>query len=339
MNHWKQPMLVLLCISTSFAPRLRAQQAKAAPAVKQDNEVHFVALEEYEKRGKVLKIREKMMAEREEKARRDTFLQGAAASLQLIPQQYAPDEQLVQYIGLRRSLLEELDSLGDTANRQVELAGLLDTAMAAGGLLPQVADYLKESRQQLQNMNVSQTKAQKQITEMLQTVKLAIQNVPPPASFKNESGMTMRLIRGGKNAFYISGQPVAVGINWQEAQELARKTTHRENAIYALPGQEQLSVLEQRKIFPEQPIWTARQWTPEENGEEQMLERFGVQEYLVWNPKGVLGARKSFGELPFARYPQMAVYLVTSSRTGWNVRWKSIMQKMANQPAGKEEQK
>lgn len=338
MNHWKQSILVLMCISSLFAPRLRAQ-AKADSSVKQDNEVHFVALEEYEKRGKILKIREKMMLEREEKERRDKFLQGASANLQIIPQQYSPDDQLVHYIALRRRLLEELDSLGDTANRQVELAGLVDTAMAAGGLLPQVSDYLKESRLQLQSLNTSQTNARKQITEMLQMVKLAIQNVPPPASFQNESGMTMRLIRAGKNAFYISGQPVATGINWQEAQELARKTTHRENAIYALPGQEQLSVLEQRKIFPEQPIWTARPWAPEENGEQQMLERFGVKEYLIWNPKGVLGPRKSFGELPFAKYPQMGVYLVTSARTGWNVRWKNIMQKMANQPAVKEEQK
>ena len=325
-------------MGTFSSPSLRAQ-VQASPAVKQNNDVHFIALEEYEKRGKILKIREKMMAEREEKTRRDTFLQSAAANLQLIPQQYTPDEQLVQYIALRRRLLEELDSLGDTTNRQVELAGLVDTAMAAGGLLPQVSDYLNESRQQLQGLNVSQTNARKQITQMLQMVKLAIQNVPPPPSFQNESGMTMRLIRFAKNSFYISAQPVATGLNWLEAEELARKTTHRENAIYALPGQEQLNVLEQRKVFPEQPIWTSRPWAPEENGEQQMMERFGVKEYLVWNPKGVLGPRKTFGELPFAKYPQMAVYLVTSSRTGWNVRWKSIMQKMANQPAVKEEQK
>ncbi len=191
--------------ATTAATTAATIAAAAAPAEK---EPFFPALEEYEKRGKVLLIREKMLFEITARDERVKKLDAMAVSFQTIRRLTDGDQQLTQYLQLRRRVLEAIDEISDANNRQVELAAMVDTAMTAGGLLPQVSTYLQDVRRQLLDLGVQQQTAEKRLQASHQTIKTAIQNIPPPAVFVSKTGIEMRLVGTGREMFYVSSRPI-----------------------------------------------------------------------------------------------------------------------------------
>lgn len=295
---------------------------------KKDDELKFVSLEQYEKRSKVLQIREKLLSEISAKTQRDKSVQSMEATFYSAVRMRQGDEQIVELINLRRRVLEVSHEISDAAGRQVELAGLIDNAMAAGGLLPQVQNYLNEARTQLRSMGIAQDALQKKLQVSLKQIDMAVQNVPPPASFKTSGGIEFRLVAAGANSFYISAFPVGENATLEEAYRASVEMTNKEGVLYKLPDAAEVRVLSQLDMKPAKAIWTLQGWGDDDAENVRMSQRFGVKMYTVWDPQGTMGRGVTFGELLFARYQEIGYYLVTSSRTGWLDRWNRIAASM-----------
>lgn len=324
-DHTMQVKLLLL-IATLTVPAI----CSLAQESKKEDEIRFVALEEYEKRGKVLQIREKLLYEITAKQDREKNILALEATFGSIARMSDGDKQIVEYINLRRSVLEALDEVKDSNLRQVEIAGLIDSSMAAGGLLPQVSNYLTEARTQLRAMGVAQQSLGKRLEKTLNLIKTAMLSVPPPKMFTNKSGIEMRLVPAGQLSFYISFNPVSQNgmVSLTEAVGNTRVLSSKEGALYRLPDLSELKILSQVKLYPKTAIWSIAKWQSSDAEAERMSGRFGVTLYFVWDPARVLGREETFGELPFAKYGKLDYYVVTSAKTGWQHRWDTIIASM-----------
>lgn len=350
---WLLSCMALLLASAWKTWAQNAPATAADDATQAEKGAFFPALEEYEKRGKVLVIREKMLFEITAREERVKKLDAIAVSFQAIRRLKDGDEQLTQYLQLRRRVLETIDEISDTNTRQVELAAMVDTAMTAGGLLPQVSTYLQDVRRQLLDMGVLQKTAERRLQALHQAIKTAIQNIPPPAVFVNKTGIEMRLVGAGRGMFYVSSRPIPGAsfqalqaaptapapataapagesaptgdISMAEAVNFTRWLSEQEGVGYRLPEVAEVTVLQRAGVLPESAVWTLTPWRPADDLEfGRMCERFGVTLYHVWDPKRVFGREIFWGELPEARYPGLGFLVVTSARTGWLERWNRI---------------
>ena len=99
--------------------------------------------------------------------------------------------------------------------------------------------------------------------------------------------------------------------------------------IYVLPDINQLKILSLTNYAPSCALWINSPWQPNDLDSERALERFAVSFNIVWDPLRLFADSVTFGELPFARYPQLGFAVVTPTQTGWNLRWQRLLNKMA----------
>ena len=307
-----------------FAALMLAGQAYSQTN-KQTGELKFNSIEQYDNRSTVLQIKEKLVNEWNSRALREKTIQSIEASYISAVRTKKDDEQLIEFIGLRRRILDVDHELKDSIENQVELAGLIDKAMASAGLLPQVQDYLYEARAQLKSMGIAQDALKKKLAVFLKQIDAAIKNVPPPASYKIANGKEFRLVSAGNNSFYISTEPLGENITLEAAYKESLLLTESEGSVYRIPGMSELKILSQLNMIPPMAVWSSHLWSYDDPENSRMSERFGVKLYMIWDPKNSLGRGVTFGELPFARHPKIAYYLVTSSRTGIQNRWNRIL--------------
>ena len=306
---------------------LLAGQA-SAQGEKRSDELKFNSIEQYEKRSTVLQIREKLLAEINAKKLRDKTMQSIESRFVAAVRNLKGDEQIIEFINLRRQLLEVDNDLKESVEQQVELAGMIDNAMAAGGLLPQVQGYLNEARTQLRAMGVSQEALRKKLAASMKQINMAMNNVPPPASFKTSGGIEFKLVSAGVNSLYISASPLGEDATLEEAYKASLALSEKEGGVFMLPGMTELRILSQLNMNPPKAVWSSHVWTNDDTESARMSERFGVKFYMIWDPANTIGRGVTFGELPFARHPQVAYYLVTSRGTGMQHRWNRIMSSM-----------
>lgn len=290
----------------------------------------FPAIDEYEKRSAVLKIREMLLNETDAKEKRDKTVQQIEASFYTAQRMTDSDAQLTELIRIRHAVQDIFEEVKEATGRQVELAGMIDKAMAAGGLLPQVSAYLGEARTQLRTMGTSQDALAKRMQGLHERVKVAIRNVPPPRIFTSRTGVEFQLIAAGKNSFYVSSKPVSAGnVTLEEAYFYARDFSQREKALYKLPTMAEMKLMNQVGFKPVCAIWSIQPWGVDDPDVVRMSERFGVKMYWIWDPACKLGRQPTFGELKFAKFPSLGYYLVTGAKTGWQNRWDRIIADMA----------
>ncbi|MDQ0288212.1 hypothetical protein [Oligosphaera ethanolica] len=101
-----------------------------------------------------------------------------------------------------------------------------------------------------------------------------------------------------------------------------------ENHTYVLPDNNQLNILSLTSYTPSCAIWINSPWLPNDSDTERALERFAVSFNIVWDPRRLFAESTTFGELPFARYPQLGFVIVTHRNTGWYLRWQHLLDKM-----------
>lgn len=307
-----------------FAALMLTSQAHSQ-AAKNANELKFNSIEQYDNRSTVLLIKEKLDNEKKAKELREKNFQSIEAGYINAMRTKKDDEQIVEFINLRKRLVEAEQELKLAIEHQVELAGLIEKSMAGGGLLPQVQTYITDARAQLQSMGVAQEMMKKKLATSIRQIDTAIKNVPPPASYKTADGTEFRLVSAGRNSFYISSEPLGENITLEEAYKASVAMTQAESGTYRLPGITELKILSQLNMTPEKAVWSSHIWSYDAPEESRMSERFGVRLYMIWDPRNTLGRGVTFGELPFARHPKVAYYLVTSSRTGVQGRWNRIV--------------
>ncbi len=373
------------CIYGGILPLLAQAPANAKPPAAApadaNPDVRFRALDEHEQRGAVLKIRDKLLYERGEEAKRVRTIAGFTNALQntlMNPDDMQQLEGLVTLWQEANNVLEEVNSAN---RRQIELIGLIDNAMLAGNLPPQVANFLQEAKKQASQLGFNQINQAKQLRGFGQAVQMAIYNVPPPKSYLSHAGITMRLCRQGKDVFYVSDKPITAAqyqavtqppagdnanlatandipsppktdVSFTEAMSFCRQLSQFEqNAymllnmnrgnhyplipqagtdkqLYVLPDNSQLKILSLASYTPPCALWINSPWPPNDLDTERALERFAVSFTIVWDPLRRFVGSETFGELPFARYPQLGFAVVTHPQTGWNQRWQRLLNKM-----------
>lgn len=200
------------CISCCILPLLAQAptnpQPSAATSADANPDLRFRALEEHEQRGAVLKIRDMLLFERGEEAKRVRSIAGFTNALQSTLMTRDDIQQLAGMVALWQEAIKVLEEVNIANRRQIELIGLIDNAMVAGGLPPQVANFLQEAKKQANQLGLNQINQAKQLRSFGQAVQMAIMNVPPPKSYVSQSGITMLLCRQGKDAFYVSENPI-----------------------------------------------------------------------------------------------------------------------------------
>ncbi|MGI5922879.1 MAG: hypothetical protein ACOX9E_02935 [Lentisphaeria bacterium] len=239
------------CIYCGILPLLAqaptgAQPATTAP-VDANPDLRFRALEEHEQRGAVLKIRDKLLYERGEEAKRVRNIAGFTNTLQSALMTPDDMQQLAGLVTLWQETNKTLEEVNSANRRQLELIGLIDNAMLAGGLPPQVANFLQEAKKQANQLGFNQINQAKQLRGFGQTVQMAIINVPPPKSYISQSGITMLLCRQGRDAFYVSEKPISVAqyqaltqpmagtnVNLADAKDIPSPTKTGLNLVEAL---------------------------------------------------------------------------------------------------------
>jgi len=297
-------------------------------ATKHSGELKFNSIEQYDNRTTLLQIKEKLDNEVNAKELRDKTVQSIEASYLSAVRTKKDDEQLMEFIRLRRKIQEVENELKSSIASQVELAGLIDKAMTSGGQLPQVQTYLTEARAQLKSIGIAQETMKRRLSLFMNQLDKAVKNVPPPASYKTTNGTEFKLVPAGSNSFYISSQPIGENVTLEEAYKESLRLSEAEGAIYRLPGMPELKILSQLNMTPSKAVWSSHIWWEDDLENTRMSDRFGVKLYMIWDPGNTIGRGVTFGELPFARHPNVAYYLVTSGRTGIQNRWNRIINSM-----------
>ncbi len=296
----------------------------------QNNGGDFPAIEEYEKRSAVLKIREMLQNELDAKEKRSKAAQQIEAAFYTAQRMTDYDAQLAEYIRISSTAKDIREEVKGATGRQVEIAGMIDKTMAAGGLLPQVTTYLTESRTQLLAMGTAQAGLVKRMQGLVERVNVAIKKVPPPRVYTSRTGVEFQLVAAGKNSFYVSRKPISEGnVTLEEAYSYVRDFSQREKAVYKLPTMAEMKLMNQTGFKPICAIWSIEPWGTEDPDAVRMSERFGVKLYWIWDPACKLGRQPTFGELKFAKFPSLGYYIVTSAKTGWQIRWDKIIADMA----------
>lgn len=282
--------------------------------------------EDYEGRSQALSIQKRMNQEKASRNLRDKNLRKLQTRLATLAYENDADAKLKEALLLKDDIKQAQDEIRDCSRRQMEIGSQIDAVQSRPGLLPQAVNYLNEAREELRNMGIQQEKARKQLDAMMPKLKAAIRNVPPPNEFTNRSGITFRLVGRGQNAFYISQKPIDSegNLTYQQIQVILDNLSAKENSTYSLPKVAQLKMLRSQDIPFEDALWTSDIWQGTTPDAPDTLARFETTMRVVWDPASILGRGAYFGELEFAHYPRLRAYAVTSSRTGWMIRWNTV---------------
>ena len=72
-------------------------------------------------------------------------------------------------------------------------------------------------------------------------------------------------------------------------------------------------------------FWGDDLWNPDDHVARRDLKRFGVELVTVWDPSAVLAPKPgAFGDVAFARYPSLAIYVVAARQMGVAHRWQRL---------------
>lgn len=285
-------------------------------------------LMDHDTRGRVVRVREMMQDEIACNARFDKEVQSVEASFYTIARLKDGEKKLEEFIALRRRIVVLIAEIKSRSERQIEINGMSEAILATGGIIPQMQTYLEEVKAQLQSFGTSQEEAVKKLQKTIDYIGVAARNVQAPATYSTASGIKFTLVSYGPRSFYISMKPIAKGFSLDDAFMMANDLTTKEGFRYYLPTQNEINVLKQAGFKTQGAMLTIQQWATDNPDEMSMSERFGVRKYLVWDPENILGFGETFGEVPFAKYDEAAIYFVTPARTGWQIRWNKIAAEM-----------
>ncbi|NLF17850.1 MAG: SUMF1/EgtB/PvdO family nonheme iron enzyme [Lentisphaerae bacterium] len=332
-------------------------QAQAAPSAAPT--VTFRALDEHERRQGLNDILERVSAERDlrrEEHRAYIDLQTAA---QTVHQGADGDEILRRSLALSEGLEQLTARFGEGRLRRL---AILDRIQAEAGRQAAASSdglrLLREADRDLRQMLAQQEAQARRLVQMRQQLTRFVQAIPPPPTFTTREGLTMRLVGQGSGAFYVSTAPVTVGlfrrflsalpehpdrqawaghaastadeapltgVAWYEARRFSEWLSGREGFECRLPRVEEARAI--AALSPAQPLafWSADAWTPPDPAERRDLKRFALSLVTAWDPQANLAPQPgAFGEVPWARYPDLTLYVVTPSQTGVAQRWQRL---------------
>ncbi len=302
----------------------------------------FPAIDEFERRDKLAQLRSQTLLHSQEYQQRLKETNAVFAAMGRLPKLTTVDEKVLAGIEIQRDLIVALDGLKGDHTRCLGILELVADAARDTTMSAETMRYLKGVRDTATNMLRTQALQSKQLQHAGTTLQTAMAQLPPPATFENHAGLTMVLVNAGKDSFYINRDPITADKfaqafqggtipvpdypSWFAARHYSQWLSDGESALYRLPTVPQLQTcLTQGTAFAG-PVWTQSLDEPQNNEERKMRSRFGVNLVTVFNPNQVFGPEPTVAEVPFAYYPEMALYVVTPAETGWRFRWNALKQ-------------
>jgi formylglycine-generating enzyme required for sulfatase activity len=324
-------LLVLACM-------LSWAQAAPRPAPK----TSFPAIDELDRRERLLQIRSQSLLLRQDDQQRKKEINAVFAAMGRLPKQESDEKTLLIAIQIQRDLIVAMDGLKNDRDRCLKILEMISAASREKTLNNETLAFLKGERNRTTNVLRLATLQSRRLHAAAKALKNTLRTIPPPASFVNRQGLTMVLIADGKDSFYISQEPVSAeklkaayantkepapaAVNWYAAHRYAIWLSETESALYRLPTLAHMETFVKHGGKVPEPVWTQTPDEPANNEERKMRTRFGVDMVTVFDPAGKLGDKPVMGELPFAAYPQMQFHVVTPAETGWRFRWNTLKQ-------------
>lgn len=340
-------VLLLTTAQTSLAA------VEPAPAVR------FRALEVHERREAIGEILSRLAIERDGRREEHRAYLETAAAAQALPTRPDDDAKLRGAMALSATL-ERLDSqMRESRLRRLEI---LDRIQAeAGRADPGSSEslrILRDSDREVRQMLSQQEDQARRLGVIRQQLRHFTDAIPPPPQFEGKTGGTMRLVGAGHTAFYVSASPVSVGlfrrflqalpatpavdawtayaastepesaltgVSWHEARRFCEWLSQQEGTEYRLPTTAQAEAIAAVGSPDRLAFWSADVWAPADHTVRRDLKRFAVSLATVWDPDARLVPDPgAFGDVPFARYRDLTVYVVTPRQTGIAQRWQRL---------------
>lgn len=349
----------MLGIAAACLPLLATPQTSPPTKSEAAPVVRFRALDVHERQEAVGDILSRLALERDSRREEHRTYLEAAAAAQALPTYPEADTKLKGAMALSATL-ERLDAqLRESRLRRLEIldrvqaeASRTDPASAEGIRL------LRETDREVRQMLSQQEEQARRLGAIRQQLGGFVDAVPPPPEYEGKSGVVMRLLGRGQNAFYVSARPVPVnlyqrfleslppspardawsahaastaaeapltGVAWHEARRFCQWLSAQEGAEYRLPTAAEAQALAALLAADRPAFWGADAWVPGDHTERRDLRRFAVTMVTVWDPGARLASKPgAFGEVPFARYPELTVFVVTVRQTGIAQRWQRL---------------
>lgn len=326
------------------------------PAANEDR-VRFRALEELERKEKLLEIRKRLLFESNAREMRVREVQMILDLFQSVPALPTDDDRVTAYIRARRLILETLEELAADRLRRLEVMDLIRDVASGAATGRADLEFLRESQKLTQNMLDEQARHEARLRTLGASLQARLAQVPPPGGFRNDAGMDMVLVGEGDGAFYVSAEPVrgahyrafleaypeaetaagelarlqdlggedaVSGVTWVLASAFCRWLSDEEKSYYALPVSGMCERLSER-LGAGEVVWTSTEWKSEDMSEQRVAERFGIHMYELFDPGHVLSDADFVRELPVASYDQVALRVVTGQTTGRKHRWNRLV--------------
>jgi formylglycine-generating enzyme required for sulfatase activity len=322
--------------------------------------VRFRALELYERREALAEILHRLAAERD--SRRDehrTYID-AVATAQAIQGLADDDARLRSCLAVATALAHLDEQLRESRLRRL---GVLDRIQAEAAQpdplgTAEGGKILREADTEVRLMLSQQAEQSRRMDVLRRQVTAFANAIPPPPDFQKASGVPMRLAGAGTDAFYTSAVAVTAsqfqrfvqaqppgpersawetrlaeltadatlgGISWYEARRFCQWLSVQDDVEYRLPSTREASILARSHALDSGAFWCLDLWQPPDYRQRRDLKRFGIDLVTLWDCAAGLGSGAGAGgEVPFARYPSLVVYLVAARQAGIAHRWQRV---------------
>ena len=336
------------------------QAPESAPAAAPESSVvQFRALDVHDRREALADLLHRLTQERDSRREEHRAYVGATSASQSLPTLPDDDQKLRSCMSLSADLGRLDGQLKESRLRRLDLLDRIQAQAAqAGSASAEGARILREADAEIRLMLSQQAEQARRMTLLQSQLTAFVNSIPPPAEFRAASNMAMRLVGAGGTAFYVSAAPVSVGlyrrflqtlpsspglqewvaqaagtapeaaltgVSWYEAKRFCQWLSVQDGVEYRLPSPKEAAVIGADPPAAGLAFWGGDVWIPDDHVARRDLKRFGVDLVTVWDPQTVLAPRPGgFGDVPFARYPSLTVYLVAARHTGVAHRWQRL---------------
>lgn len=302
----------------------------------------FPAIEEFERREKVMQLRNQTLQHSQEYQQRMREINAVFTAMGRLSKITEIEGRILLAIEIQRDLAVAVEGLRDDRRRCLGILELVAEIAQDTTLSADLARYLKGVRDTATDMLREQTSQTNRLQTAARNLHASMGRLPPPPTFVNQLGLTMTLVGEGRNAFYINRDsipretllrpfPILAeanprSLNWLEFRRFSQWASETESALYSLPTLAQLEAFLAQGGKVEGPVWTLTPNEAKTIEERNMRSRFGITMVTLFDPNQVFAAEPVLSELPIAHYPNLAFHLVTPAETGWRFRWNQLKQ-------------
>jgi formylglycine-generating enzyme required for sulfatase activity len=321
--------------------------------------VQFRALDVHDRREALADLLHRLTLERDSRREEHRAYVEATSAAQALSALPDDDQKLRSCMALSADLGRLEEQLKESRLRRLEVLDRIQAqASQASPASVEGARILREADSEMRLMLSQQEEQARRMALLRRQLTAFVNRIPPPAEFRAASGVAMQLVGVGEAAFYLSVTPLSVGlyrrfqqtlapvhgsdewttyaattgpdaaltgVSWFEARRFCQWLSALDGVEYRLPPSQEAAVIGSVRPAAGLAFWGDDLWNPDDHVARRDLKRFGVELVTVWDPSAVLAPKPgAFGDVAFARYPSLAIYVVAARQMGVAHRWQRL---------------